>query len=272
MGAGTTWLVAALLIGLGFVAADGALPPTAVATTTHANSPAWMSAGPRMGTSTSVSDNWAGYVISTPNNATTKVVGSWVEPSFHGSCGGFYNESVAVFWVGIDGWNSNTVEQIGTTVECYSVLYIASVSYSAWYEFYPAGMVSISMTIHPGDHITAEVSYSKTFASYTVSLKDTTTGTSFATAITGITANRSSAEWIAEAPSNAFGVLAMADFGTVHFSAATATISGHSHPISGFSNIEVTMWSTSYTFVKAVPSALGSTGKTFSVKWKSYGP
>src|SRR4029077_20070010 len=83
--------------------------------------------------------NWAGYAVSTANGAVTDVQGSWVQPAFKGTCGGFYNSSYAVFWVGIDGFNSNTVEQIGTQIHCISVLWVAGVYYSAWYEFYPAG-------------------------------------------------------------------------------------------------------------------------------------
>ncbi|MCI4369370.1 MAG: G1 family endopeptidase [Thermoplasmata archaeon] len=221
-------------------------------------------------TSAAGSSNWGGYAVSTSNNAVSDVKGAWVVPHFKGACGGLYNFSAASFWVGIDGWSDTTVEQIGTSVECNSVLYISAVTYFAWYEFYPSAPVALAMTISPGDQVKAEVKYTSS-AGFTVSIKDVTTGSSFSTS-KSVSANRSSAEWIAEAPSSTSGVLPLVDFAKVSFTGCTATVSGSSHPVSYYSNYAVTMWNTAGTAKKATPSALGPLGTGFSVTWVRYGP
>ncbi len=226
-------------------------------------------------TSSSVtSTNWAGYVVSTSNDQVTDVKATWTMPSYHGSCSGTYNESLAAFWVGIDGYyGSTTVEQTGTMMECISLLGYSTITYYAWYEFYPGGLVMFSMKIHPGDSITGEVHYTSATSIFTVSLIDNTRGTSVYYSQGNVTANRSSAEWIAEAPySSISGILPLADFGKVTFSNSWATISNQTHPIGSFSYTAITMWSTSGTYVKAVPGALTHKGKKFVITWKSWGP
>ena len=64
--------------------------------------------------------------------------------------------SDAAFWVGLDGDNSDTVEQIGT--EGYSE---GVAGYDAWYEMYPLYPVTIDMAIHPGDVLTGTVTWSR---------------------------------------------------------------------------------------------------------------
>lgn len=85
---------------------------------------------PRQNT-TVTSSNWAGYVATGASGTSTSASANWTEPA--GRCtgrGGKY----AAFWVGIDGYTSPTVEQIGTEVDC-SGFYPR---YYAWYEVYPA--------------------------------------------------------------------------------------------------------------------------------------
>jgi hypothetical protein len=59
------------------------------------------------------SDNWAGYAV--VGNAFTEARGSWTVPSVN--CRVNPN-GAASFWVGIDGWDNNTVEQTGTESQC----------------------------------------------------------------------------------------------------------------------------------------------------------
>jgi hypothetical protein len=68
------------------------------------------------------STNWSGYAVTGPNGSVTDVKASWKVPlvtcptnTANGS-GGY-----AAFWVGIDGWSSSTVEQIGTDSDCVSL-------------------------------------------------------------------------------------------------------------------------------------------------------
>src|SRR5579862_6192130 len=53
------------------------------------------------------STNWSGYAVTARSGAVTDVKGSWVVPAIQGSCPS--TNEYASFWVGIDGYNSNTV-------------------------------------------------------------------------------------------------------------------------------------------------------------------
>ena len=72
--------------------------------------------------------NWSGYDDSTEGPFAT-VTATWVQPRVH-TTGATFTD--AAFWVGLDGDNSDTVEQIGT--EGYSE---GVAGYDAWYEMYP---------------------------------------------------------------------------------------------------------------------------------------
>jgi hypothetical protein len=185
----------------------------------------------------------------------------------------------ASFWVGIDGFSSNTVEQTGTSSDCF----YGQVSYYAWYEFYPAGSVTIqSLTLNPGDRITAEVKYSS--GDFTTTITDLTTKQTFtspATAVPG--AEDNSAEWIAESAFASQGILALTNFISVTFS-GFATVSGISRQISAFGSTLQWIEMINYNWpaipgVKASASALTIPfknvmilGNDFNVEWVSSGP
>src|SRR3989440_8287423 len=102
--------------------------------------------------------------------------------------------------------------------------------------------------------MTAEANFNGRF---TVTITDTTTGVSFSTSARVHSAQRSSAEWIAEAPSSSGGILPLANFGTVSFSSCTATISGTTGSIGSFgASVQQITMVTSSGNVKAQPSAL----------------
>ncbi|HTT26720.1 MAG TPA: G1 family glutamic endopeptidase [Thermoplasmata archaeon] len=226
----------------------------------------------RGGSTTTQSTNWAGFAISTSNGAVTDVKGSWIVPKVQGKCPSGYQYSS--FWVGIDGYSSNSVEQIGTDSDCQS----GSAVYYAWFEFYPNPSHLISaITVSPGNIISAEVKWAS--PKFTVTLKDLNTSQSFSKT-SKTTHSRSSAEWIAEAPSSGSGILPLANFGTVRFGnfstgltgTDAAKISGKSGGIGAFSNIQITMINSAGTATKASPSALTPDGTSFNVTWKSAGP
>jgi hypothetical protein len=220
------------------------------------------------------SSNWGGFAVTSGKNTVTDVKSSWIEPAIKGTCP-LLAYQYSSFWVGIDGYSSPTVEQIGTDSDCAA----GTPSYYAWYEYYPSPSHQItSLTISSGDKIFAEVNY--TGGSFVVSLKDVTTGKTFSTSKT-MTAQRSSAEWIAEAPSSVTGVLPLADFGTIGYGdshtgivhTCIATISGVTGSLTKFSSIHrITMVTIAGTATKALPSALGTYGAGFTVKWVSAGP
>ena len=170
---------------------------------------------------TAYSTNWSGYAaetnLTTPaSNVVTQVSGAWKVPTVTGKSNGYSS-----VWVGIDGYSSNSVEQLGTEQDTSRT---GATTYYAWWEMYPNPSVEIaSMKISPGDSISASVTYGS--SAYTLQMTDITTSQSFSTTQTA-TAQRSSAEWIVEAPSSSSGVLPLANFGTATFSGAQATING----------------------------------------------
>jgi Peptidase A4 family len=225
-----------LLLALAFPAAAGAHPAPRHGAPNH-----------RITRSTST--NWAGY--SATGSTYHSVSATWKQPS--ASCTA--SDAYASFWVGLDGDGSNTVEQIGTDADCSG----GSPVYYAWYEMYPKFPVDLSLTIKPGDSLTAGVTTDGN-GNFTLTIRDATTGKSFTTTQKLRHAKLASAEVIAEAPSSG-GVLPLANFGTVGFSAATV----NGQPIGTFHPDRITMVSGSTT--KASTSAL-SGGTAFSVTWK----
>jgi len=176
--------------------------------------------------------------------------------------------------VGIDGFASATVEQTGTIAECSGGVLLG---YAAWYEFYPAQTIQIIPTIlvNPGDSISASVSYSSATHKFTVSITDSTTGGSFTLSQSSPGAARSSAEWIVEAPSTTSGIVQLPKFSTVSFTLSKASAATHSGNLGSFGAAvdKITMVSQlNPSKTKALPSALGSGGSSFTVVWKSTGP
>src|SRR5947209_13321704 len=98
----------------------------------------------------SYSTNWAGYAVTTGAGGVSQVAGGWVVPPVASTVSGYSSA-----WVGIDGYNSSSVEQLGTDSD-----YVNGVAhYYAWYEMYPNPSVNLSLTIRPGDAISASVSF-----------------------------------------------------------------------------------------------------------------
>jgi hypothetical protein len=245
---------ATAFIALSFLMAASALPVPQLAL------------APRAHDASSNSTNWSGYAVTGASGSVSNAQGSWTVPAIQGACPS--TNQYSSFWVGIDGFNSGTVEQTGTDSDCQN----GAPTYYAWYEFYPHPSFLISgLTIHPGDHMTAQANFNG--RSFVVTITDTTTGLSFSTSAKVRGAQRSSAEWIAEAPSSSGGILPLADFGTVSFSSSTATVSGTTGTIGSFgASVQQITMVTSSGAVKAQPSALSSSGDSFSVTWKSSGP
>ena len=180
----------------------------------------------RAGTSTT-STNWSGYAVTGANGSVTNVEGSWIVPTV--TCPSSTNQ-YASFWIGIDGYDSNTVEQIGTDSDCQN----GTGTYYAWYEFYPHFSYNIPMRVNPGDTIRAQVSNSG--GTFTVTITDGSQKFTIAQKMPN--AKTSSAEWIAEAPYSG-GVLPLSDFGTVNFSNVQATVGKTASGLAGFNQSDV---------------------------------
>jgi hypothetical protein len=164
------------------------------------------------------STNWAGYGSAGAAGRYTSVASDWVQPAGRCSPGNQY----AAFWVGLDGYASSTVEQVGSEADCIG----GTARYSAWYELYPAGPVYFGAMVRPGDRLHGSVSYSG--GRFLLALTDSTQGWTRSVSQSVPGAARSSAEVIVEAPccTASGGALPLTNFGSVSFSAATVNGTG----------------------------------------------
>jgi hypothetical protein len=161
------------------------------------------------------SSNWSGYAVT--GSTYKSVSASWTEPT--GKCTGSRRSTTyAAFWVGLDGYSSDSVEQTGTLIECVGT----TAEYAGWYEMYPAALTTYSNTLKPGDAMSASVTFTGT-ETYTLVLKDATEGWTKTTTVNETGLSRSSAEIITEAPccTGSGGILPLADFGTVNYAGSS---------------------------------------------------
>jgi hypothetical protein len=212
----------------------------------------------RTGAGTATSTNWSGYAA---YGATfSDVQGNWQQPT--ATCTGLrHNQvSLAAFWVGLDGYLNNTVEQTGTEADCDGTTPV----YYAWYEFYPANVIVLNTTadpVSPHDVFHADVS------STSLTLHDVTAGWSVPIPVPAKGYAFSSAEWIAEGPSNM-----LTNFGTVDFTNAAAssgaTLNG---PIdsTAWNHDAITMVTRGgpHATPRATPTGL-SGGTAFNIQWQ----
>src|SRR5215469_3760227 len=169
------------------------------------------------------SSNWSGYAAH--NGPYKSISANWVEPRGH--CSGSVH-MYSSFWVGLDGYNSGSVEQTGSDVDCQG----GNPKYYGWFEMFPKFPVKFHNTVRPGDHLHGSVTYNGG-GRFTLTLSDTTRHWTHTEHKSLSSAKRSSAEVIVEAPSsNRGGVLPLADFGTVHISSSKVNGSklGSRHP------------------------------------------
>lgn len=73
-------------------------------------------------------------------------------------------------WVGLGGYNSSTVEQIGTEADCSN----GTPVYYAWYQFYPDQRHTFSEPVHPGDELIAFSAYNAVQKNYNMGILDYT--------------------------------------------------------------------------------------------------
>jgi hypothetical protein len=195
------------------------------------------------------STNWSGYAIDGSN--ATNVTGTWTANAAKCAPG---ETSWSSPWVGIDGDNSNTVEQTGTDSDCNN----GTPTYYAWYEMYPKSAIEVSLPVAPGNSFTGQVTYNSN-NTFTLKLTNDSTGQSFSTTQSGKKARRTSVEWIIEGPSKGL----LSDFGSDPFSSTEATINGTAGSLSAFGSAAqpITMINGSGT-VRAQPSAVSGSGFT----------
>ncbi len=175
------------------------------------------------GADTQVSSNWSGYVATGKGRlgGFAAVSGTWTVPEVTCSAG---RAGYSAVWVGLGGYHRNAqrLEQLGTDANCTSR---GAASYAAWYEILPASPVSIHVSVHADDVITAAATVSG--RSIVFRLDDLTTGVRYTSTRRAAAVDVSSAEWIVEAPSECISSghcesLPLASIAPVQFSAAVA--------------------------------------------------
>ncbi|MFG2881735.1 G1 family glutamic endopeptidase [Streptomyces sp. NPDC048297] len=184
--AGTVRRTPAACAAAGLVLAATALSPAASAATAMPTLRFEPTARYQSGDS-----NWGGYVT---QGSFTKITGTWTQP--HVVCRS-HNEVFAP-WVGLDGWGSRTVEQVGVQTDCSS----GSPVNTAWYEMYPASPVYWQDPVSEGDSITASVT-SDGAGGYTMALTNNTKGWTKQVKKT-LQAENVSAEAVIESPNQAY--------------------------------------------------------------------
>ena len=109
------------------------------------------------------STNWSGYAVHT--SKYRNVSATWIQPA--AKCPFPKAKQYAAFWVGLDGYNSNSVEQTGTDSDCSG----HTPHYYGWYEMFPAAPVFFKTLVKPGNEMSASVTFSGT-DTYTLVLKN----------------------------------------------------------------------------------------------------
>ena len=173
-------------------------------------------------TQTVMGVDWSGYTVSTslksPQPTVTEVSGTWVVPSVITTSG----NSFSAVWVGIGGQFDQSLVQMGTEQDVTN----GQIGYSAWYELLPAYPVYLTMSVAPGDRISADIKLLDTSANtWSISIRDVTNGQSYQTSVQ-YDSSRLTAVWIVERPTIGNRVGVLANFGLVTFTDCKAVIGG----------------------------------------------
>jgi len=213
------------------------------------------------------SSNWSGYVAA-PSlqrgvaNSVSYVAGSWIVPNLAPTP----NTSYCAIWVGIDGFTSGTVEQMGTEHDWSN----GHQTNYAWFEMYPQGSYEITgFPVNIGDEISVGINYigSNIYRMVLTNVTrrvSTTIPYSYTTSSSG---QRSCAEWVVEAPF-AGTILPLSDFKLASFNSCAATIEGVTGTINNGHWTEDSIEMIGTSGAKAIPSALSPNGANFTVSWE----
>jgi len=192
------------------------------------------------------SSNWAGAVYDSAVGTYSAVTATFVVPTPKAGSGSSSSYAASA-WVGIDGDTcGNAILQTGVDFTITS----GSVSYDAWYEWYPDYAYDFSsIPIKAGDTIKLTVT-AKTTTSGTAVIENVSTGKTVSKSITSTSALcQQNAEWIVEDFEEGSSLVPFANFGTVSFTNALATTSSGTVGPSGATIIDIKQGSTVYTSV-----------------------
>lgn len=233
----TIGLASLAIVVPGLLAASPAVSAATATALTH---------GPARSTAHS-DQTWSGYAV-LGGGPYTSITGSWNIPKMDCSNG----PGDASPWIGIDGWNDDTVEQIGIDLDCKS----GTPSYHPWVEMYPGPSHYFKDTVDAGDTLTASVNVSG--SSWVLTESDLNTGWTKTFDETG-TDKLSSAEAIIEDVGSG-SEPPVPDFHTVTFTSLTV----NGEPFASAGTAQKTTLERGSTKLSK-ESAL--TGGNFSITW-----
>ncbi len=205
------------------------------------------------------STNWSGYAATGATFTAAKA--TWRQPPADCSALAQGEVTLAGFWVGLDGYSSATVEQIGTQTDCEGPTPV----YYAWFELFPQRLRLLSAASHPlhaGDLIHAEVTQNR------LRLQDVTAGWTELTPFSSATLSFSSAEWVAESPSGS-----LTDFGSISLTSATASTTaaaGQQIDSGSWALHKIDLSGGTAASATAATGAItdGPSGSAFQVRWQ----
>jgi len=172
--------------------------------------------------------NWSGYAEeAAPNQKFNYVSSEFTQAAVNCTSGQKFTNTSN--WVGLDGFENDTVEQDGTAAYCAGPGNHTA-KYYAWIELFPLPEV-IAFTVKPGDVISALVR-STNAGRFTLTVSDLTSGMSKSQSAAGPTDQRASAEWIIERPAECNNsetkcfITPLANFGTTEMTENVAGVQG----------------------------------------------
>ena len=229
---------------------------------------------------TGTSNNWSGYVITTPPSAPeyAEIFGEWVVPQAYAQ-GGFSSWHHSTLWVGIDGWGTPDVVQAGTDQDTLTAVWVQTSSYDAWTEWYPLTSATVSnFPVNNGDRVeiwtwvgTASDKYSPTGNTgwfYLWNLTENVVAAYLSTtAPSGTTFNGHTAEWVMERPTVNGSLSSLANYGTAEITNAWAyDYDGSLHLYTSDTSTNLSMYSGSDLL--STVTAVGSESMQFT--WHNY--
>lgn len=190
------------------------------------------------------SSNWSGYAKT--GSGFTSAKATWTVPTVTVTSGNRYSSD----WVGIDGFSNSNLIQTGTEQDSIN----GAAHYNAWWEILPAPETPISMTVRPGNSMTATIT--KGSSGWTISIKNNSTGASFSTT-RSYSGPGTSVEYIQEAPEVNGTIAKPAKISKVTF--ASLLENGVNPNLTSSEEIELVQGSTVY-YTPSAPSG----GNSFS--------
>jgi hypothetical protein len=215
------------------------------------------------------SNNWFGYnqgTLEQGGKLFNSITGDWTVPTATQHTAG--QDEASSDWIGIGGGcidagctvGDNTLIQTGTEQDVSG----GKASYSAWWELVPVPSLTISsITVHPGDHMHAEISEVVPDADlWKITLQNVTTGQSFSTTVP-YPSTHATAEWIEETPltigTSGTGLAALPNLSNTPFT--NATVNGANANLKSSEEIQLI---DSNGKVIGTPSAPNSTANGFT--------